>query len=144
MLYGRGAGMMPTGSAVISDIVDIARNLITGTTGRIPVFSYQPEAIRKIPILPVDEINTHYYFRFAALDQPGVLSKISGILGDNGISIRSVHQKGRKSEGTVPIVMLTHRAREASVKKALSEIIQLDIVRDQPVLIRIEDENGGE
>lgn len=144
MLYGRGAGMMPTGSAVVSDIVDIARNLLTGTTGRIPVFSYQPEAIRKIPILPMDEIRTHYYFRFAALDRPGVLSKISGILGDNGISIRSVHQKGRKSEGTVPIVMLTHEAREADVKEALGEITQLDIVRDQPVLIRIEDENGGD
>ncbi|WP_373501554.1 homoserine dehydrogenase [Desulfococcus sp.] len=144
MLYGRGAGMMPTGSAVVSDIVDIARNLITGTTGRIPIFSYQPEAIRKIPILPVDEIHTHYYFRFAALDRPGVLSKISGILGENGISIRSVHQKGRKSEGTVPIVMLTHRAREADVKKALGEITLLDIVSDQPVLIRIEDENGGD
>ena len=144
MLYGRGAGMMPTGSAVVSDIVDIARNLLTGTTGRIPIFSYQPEAIRKIPILPVDEIHTHYYFRFAALDRPGVLSKISGILGENGISIRSVHQKGRKSEGAVPIVMLTHRAREADVKRALGEIAMLDIVSDQPVLIRIEDENGGD
>ena len=144
MLYGRGAGMMPTGSAVVSDIVDIARNLLTGTTGRVPVFSYQQDAIRRIPILPVEEIHTHYYFRFAALDRPGVLSKISGILGDNGISIRSVHQKGRKSEGSVPIVMLTHRAREADVKKALSEITRLDIVSDQPVLIRIEDENGGD
>lgn len=144
MLYGRGAGMMPTGSAVVSDIVDITRNLITGTTGRIPIFSYQPETIRKIPILPVDEIHTHYYFRFAALDRPGVLSKISGILGENGISIRSVHQKGRRSEGSVPIVMLTHRAKEADVKKALSEITLLDIVSDQPVLIRIEDENGGD
>ena len=144
MLYGRGAGMMPTGSAVVSDIVDIARNLLTGTTGRVPVFSYQPDAIRRIPILPVEEIHTHYYCRFAALDRPGVLSKISGILGDNGISIRSVHQKGRKSEGSVPIVMLTHQAREADVKKALSEITRLDIVSDQPVLIRIEDENGGD
>lgn len=144
MLYGRGAGMMPTGSAVVSDIVDIARNLLTGTTGRIPIFSYQPGAIRKIPILPVDEIHTHYYFRFAALDRPGVLSKISGILGENGISIRSVHQKGRKSEGAVPIVMLTHRAKEADVKQALGEIALLDIVSDQPVLIRIEDENGGD
>jgi homoserine dehydrogenase len=144
MLYGRGAGMMPTGSAVISDIVDIARNLMTGTTGRIPIFSYQPDAIRKIPVMPVDDITTHYYFRFAAVDRPGVLSKISGILGENGISIRSVHQKGRKSEGPVPIVMLTHRATEAHVKKALAEITHLDIVSDQPVLIRIEDENGGD
>ncbi len=144
MLYGRGAGMMPTGSAVVADIVDIARNLLAGTTGRIPVFSYQPAAIRKIPILPVDEIHTHYYFRFAALDRPGVLSRIAGILGDHGISIRSVHQKGRKSEGPVPIVMLTHRAREADVKKALGEIAHLDIVSDQPTLIRIEDENGGD
>ena len=142
MLYGHGAGMMPTASAVVSDTVDLARNLLSGARKRIPLLSYQMENIKKIPVMPVDEIFTNYYFRFSAMDQPGVLSKISGILGNNGISIKSVQQKGRKSKGSVPIVMLTHLAREADVKKALSEMAVLEILRDKPVLIRIEDENS--
>lgn len=141
LLYGYGAGMMPTASAVVSDIVDIARNILSGAKRRTPLVSYQPDHIRKIPVMPIDELSMHYYFRFSALDRPGVLSKISGILGENQISIKSVHQKGRKSAGAVPIVMLTHRAKEADVKNALSEISALDIVSDKPVLIRIEDDN---
>jgi homoserine dehydrogenase len=141
LLYGHGAGMMPTASTVVSDMVDLARNILSGTKGRIPLLSYQMNHIRKIPIMPIDDISTHYYFRFSAVDRPGVLSKISGILGDHGISIKSVHQKGRKSSGSVPIVMLTHVAKEADVRKALSEITLLDIVSDKPVLIRIENEN---
>jgi homoserine dehydrogenase len=141
MLYGYGAGMMPTASAVVGDTVDIARNLLAGAKNRIPLLSYQMDRIRKIPIQRIDEIFIHYYFRFSALDRPGVLSKISGILGDNEISIKSVQQKGRKTNGAVPIVMLTHLAREADVQKALTEILDLDVVSDRPVLIRIEDEN---
>jgi len=142
LLYGRGAGMMPTASSVVSDTVDLARNILSGSTRRIPLLSYQMENIRKIPVMPVDEIFTHYYIRFSALDKPGVLSRISGILGKNEISIKSVHQKGRKTNGSVPLVMLTHRAKEADVLKALLEINSLDVVSDRPVLIRIEDENN--
>ena len=141
MLYGLGAGMMPTASVVVGDIVDLARNLLSGTRGRIPLLSYQMESIRKIPIMPVDDIFTNYYFRFSAADRPGVLSKISGILGNRGISIKSVHQKGRKSIGSVPIVILTHLAKESDVKMALSEIETLDIVSNKPVLIRVEETN---
>jgi len=141
MLYGYGAGMMPTASAVVGDTVDLARNLLTGSKGRVPLLSYQMNNIRKIPVTRVDEIRTYYYFRFAALDRPGVLSKVSGILGDYDISIKSVHQKGRKTKGSVPIVMLTHLAKEADVQQALSEIMNLDVVSAKPVLIRIEDEN---
>ena len=142
MLYGHGAGMMPTASAVVSDTVDLARDLLSGAKKRVPLLSYQMENIKRIPVMPVDEIFTNYYFRFSALDQPGVLSKIAGILGNHGISLKSVNQKGRKSKGSVPIVMLTHLAGEAGVKKALSEITSLEIVKDKPVLIRIEDENS--
>jgi homoserine dehydrogenase len=142
MLCGHGAGMMPTASAVISDIVDIARNILFHSTGRVPMLSYQPEHLTPLPVLPIDAIVTHYYFRFAAEDQPGVLSKISGILGEHQISLKSVHQKGRKSKGPVPIVMFTHQARESEVRKALNEIYTLDVVTDQPILIRIEDENN--
>jgi homoserine dehydrogenase len=110
LLYGRGAGMLPTAAAVLSDVVDVARNLLYGSVGRVPPRSYQPAHIRQVGVKSIDEIVTQYYFRFAALDQPGVLSKISGILGNYHISIESVHQKGRKSSGAVPLVMLTHPA----------------------------------
>ncbi len=141
MLYGYGAGMMPTATAVVGDVIDLARNLLYGSTGRVPLLSYQMENIRKIPVLSMENIREHYYFRFSVLDQPGVLSKISGILGDYGISIKSVHQKGRKMYGAVPIVMLTHLAREADVQNALTDISNLDVVSARPVLIRIENEN---
>jgi homoserine dehydrogenase len=140
MLYGRGAGMLPTASAVIGDAVDIARNILTGAGGRMPGLSYQRDQIRPIAVLPIEEISAHYYFRFAALDRPGVLSTISGVLGEHGISIQSVQQKGRKTKGTVPVVMVSHKAKEADVKAALSEIAALDVVSDEPVLIRIEDD----
>ena len=142
LLYGHGAGMMPTASAVVSDTVDVARNLLTGSTGRVPLLSYQMKTIRKVPVLPVDDIFTHYYFRFSALDRPGVLSKISGVLGAHDISLKSVHQKGRKTNGAVPVVMVTHLAKEANVKKALNKLADIDVVSDTPVLIRIEDQNG--
>jgi homoserine dehydrogenase len=140
MLYGRGAGMMPTASAVISDAVDIARNLMAGATCRVPALSFQSDQVQDIKIMPMSEIVTHYYFRFAALDRPGVLSKISGILGSHGISIQSMQQKGRKTDGSVPVVMVSHRAKEADVQKAIAEIDNLDVVGEKTVLIRIEDE----
>ena len=92
-------------------------------------------------VVPMEDISTHYYFRFMAKDRPGVLSKIAGILGDHQISIQSVHQKGRKSNGAVPVVMLTHEAREADVRHAMSAIEELDVVDDKPMLIRIEETN---
>jgi homoserine dehydrogenase len=140
LLSGHGAGMIPTASAVISDIVDIARNLLNGIKRRVPLLSFQTDYVREIPVVPMKEISSHYYIRFAALDRPGVLSKISGILGNHNISIKSVQQKGRKLEGTVPIVMLTHMANEAAIQEALSEITRLDVIDNQPALIRIEDE----
>jgi homoserine dehydrogenase len=141
VLYGHGAGMMPTASAVVGDVVDLARNLISGAKGRIPSLSFQPEKIKNIPVLPIEEISTHYYFRFSALDRPGVLSKISGILGDRGISIKTVHQKGRKTNGAVPLVILTYRAKEVDVKEALAKVADLDVIDKKPTIIRIENEN---
>jgi len=145
MLYGYGAGMMPTASAVISDVVDLARNLLSGSRPlRIPLLSYQKNRIKTLPVVPIGEIYTHYYFRFSALDQPGVLSRISGVLGKHGISIQSVHQKGRKTNGSVPVVMLSHKAREKDVSAALSEIGAMEVVDKKPILIRIEEEDGAE
>lgn len=137
-LSGYGAGQMPTASAVLSDVVDIARNINLKAGGRIPPAGYQPDHIKALPVLPITDIVTHYYFRFAAVDRPGVLSAIAGVLGNHGISIKSVHQKGRKSSGSVPIVMLTHQAKEENVQRAFNEITALDVVDTAPVLIRIE------
>lgn len=139
MLYGPGAGMMPTGSAVVSDLVDVARNQLNGAVGRVPSVGYQPAALKARRIKSIEELETQYYFRFSAEDRPGVLSNISGILGKHEISVKSVHQKGRDLVGAVPIVMITHEAKEAAVKVALSEIDQLDVVKDKTMLIRIED-----
>ena len=139
MLFGHGAGMMPTASAVLSDVVDIARNITCGSIGRVPGLSFQPEKIKTIPVMPITDLETHYYFRFSAQDRPGVLSKISGVLGDHDISLKSVIQKGRKAKGTVPIIMLTHLACEANVMTALDKLGKLDVISDQPMLIRIED-----
>ncbi len=139
MLYGPGAGMMPTGSAVVSDLVDVGRNLLSGSVGRVPAMGYQPAAMKARRIKSIEELDSQYYFRFSAEDRPGVLSKISGILGKHQISIQSVHQKGRDVVGAVPVVMITHEAKEAAVRTALSEIDKLDIVKDSTMLIRIED-----
>jgi homoserine dehydrogenase len=139
-LYGQGAGMMPTASAVISDIVDISRDILKGITGRVPPRVQNEETIEWISLLPFDQIKTKYYFRFSAVDRPGVLSRISGILGSNDISIAKVIQKGRKQGGAVPVVMTTHQAMERDVRKALDDIDRLDIVMDKTILIRIEDD----
>ncbi len=144
LLYGRGAGQMPTASAVVSDIADIARNLAAGAVHRIPYLGFQKACVKNIPVLPIDDITTQYYFRFSATDRPGVLSKISGILGNNNISIKSVQQKARKENGAVPLVMLTHMAKEASVKKAVKEILTVDVINKEPVIIRIESDDDEE
>jgi homoserine dehydrogenase len=141
LFYGQGAGQMPTGSAVVSDLVELGRNILTRVTGRrVPALSFQGSAIEKIPLKRMKEVVLPYYMRFSALDRPGVLSKISGILGKNEISISAVIQKGRQVNGAVPIVMMTHEAREASVHKALKEIDRLGVILGKTMLIRVEND----
>ncbi len=139
-LYGQGAGMMPTASAVVSDIIDISRNLLHGVTGCSPLRTQKEKTMCDIKLMPMDNIETKYYFRFSAVDRPGVLSKISGILGENDISIATVIQKTRQEEGAVPVVMTTYKAKEKNVRKALKIIDKLDIVLDKTIIVRIEDE----
>ena len=139
-LFGQGSGMMPTASAVLSDIIDSARNILKGISGRAPLRSINEAAMGDIKLKPMDEIETKYYFRFSAVDRPGVLSKISGILGENNISIATVIQKARIENSAVPIVMTTYRAQERNVRQALKKIDKLNMVMDKTILIRIEDE----
>ncbi len=135
LYYGKGAGDMPTGSAVVSDIVDIARNIVSNSTGRIPLMAKPEKAVGP---MKMDDVISMYYFRFSALDKPGVLSKISGILGKYNISIASVIQKGRREGKAVPLVVLTHKAREKNVVMAIKAIDRLPVVASRTVFIRVE------
>ncbi|MBP8625445.1 MAG: homoserine dehydrogenase [Syntrophorhabdales bacterium] len=139
MFYGKGAGSEPTGSAVVSDIVDIARiikskNAIAGFLG--------VNLNKRIRIKKSDEVCVPFYLRFTAKDMPGVLSKISGVLARYMISISTVIQKGRQENGYVPIVMLTHEAIEGDIKKAMAEIDKLPFIKGESIHIRIEEDLG--
>lgn len=143
MLIGKGAGSLPTGSAIVGDIIEISRNILNGGIGRVPPLSFLPGYIEDAKIKNINEIVSEYYIRFSVVDKPGVLSKISGILGNHYISISSVIQKGRGEKGGVPLVVMTHSAKEKDIQKALSEIDKLDVVLDKSVLIRVENGERG-
>ncbi len=138
VLYGQGAGSMPTGSAVVSDVIAIARNLLTGATGRVPPASFQQDQRRPLRIRRMEEIVSLYYLRFMVLDRPGVLSQISGVLGRHEISISSVLQQGRKEGQTVPVVIMTHTSTERDVQASLREIDRMPFISEPTTLIRVE------
>ncbi len=140
MFYGRGAGMMPTASAVVADVVDICRNIIKSASQRVAPLSYTEESVKNIEIRHIENLEIPYYLRFSVLDKPGVLSRISGVLGNHNISILSVMQKDRKVGGAVPIVIMTHHAKEKELMTALHEIDKLDVVLDKTVYLRIEED----
>jgi homoserine dehydrogenase len=142
LFYGKGAGSMPTASAVVGDIIEIARNITKGASGRVPATSYQPAGRKILPVRSIDEIESLYYLRIMAQDRPSVLSKISGILGKYHISISSVIQKGRRIGRSVPVVMMTHKALERDIRGALTEIDALSFVSGKTILIRVEDEEA--
>jgi homoserine dehydrogenase len=136
LYYGKGAGGDPTGSAVVSDIVDMALRMESNDRHiRIP--AYRMEKRKKEP----KESLVPHYMRFTAGDRPGVLSRVSGVLADYGISISAVTQKERKEGGYVPIVILTHEAAEKNLKKAKNEIDKLSFIKGESVHIRVEEGN---
>ena len=137
MFYGRGAGQMPTASAVVSDIVEIAQNILHQRPSRPP---HIPEITGEgLKIKPIEHLKTRYYLRVMAIDKPGVLSKISGVLGDDNISIASVLQKGRHAKESVPVVMMTHEAVEGDMRRALAHIDRLEVVTGKTVCLRVEE-----
>ncbi len=139
ILIGHGAGGLPTGSAVTADVVEIARDIITGCRGRVPLQSFPTGAQNSIPLKNMNEIEAEYFLRFSVQDKPGVLSKISGVLGENQISIRTMIQRERDPKGGgVPLILMTHQALEEHVQKSLREIDSLDVVCEKTVLIRVE------
>lgn len=138
VLYGRGAGSLPTGSAVLSDVIAIARNILKGAVGRVPPASFQQDQRRPLRMRPMEEIRSLYYLRFMVLDRPGVLAKIAGELGSCAISISSMLQRGRRDGQTVPVVIKTHMALERDVRNALREIDRMPFISEPTTLIRVE------
>ena len=141
MFYGRGAGQLPTASAVCSDVVEIARRIAYG----IPTLPLELPASTPaaVPVRSMDSIRSAYYLRVMAQDRPGVLSRVAGVLGENNISIASVIQKERAAREAVPVVMMTHEAQERDMRAALAAIDRLRAVAAPTTMIRVEPSEGG-
>lgn len=137
MLYGMGAGMMPTASAVVSDIIEIGKNLENPSGKSIPRF-YSKE--KEISLVDIKDTMKRYYLRFQVEDRPGILGHITGILGNKKISIKSVIQKGRQANGgEVSVVIMTHESKEKNLLEALKEIEKHKKVKNKTMFIRIEE-----
>jgi homoserine dehydrogenase len=135
LFYGRGAGKDATASAVLSDLADAALDLVHGSKGRIPPFvAHETNGT----VVPIGEVVSRYYVRLSVVDRPGVLAKIAAILGHARISISSVIQpEGRVGE-KVPLVLMIHEAPNAAMAKALGRIARLPVVKEEPMMIRVE------
>ena len=140
LYYGAGAGEMPTASAVVADLMEIAREIRRGSAGRVAPLSYPTEALRSHPLVPLCEVCGRAYLVFQAEDRPGVLGKIAGLLGEHEISIESVVQHDGGGGAAVPVVVLTHPAREGSLRDALARIDSLPDLLGPTRMIRIDEE----
>ena len=139
LYYGAGAGSLPTASSVVADLVDVVRALTTDPKNRVPHLAFQPDELADTPILPMDEVETAYYLRMTALDEPGVMARIASILGEQGISIEAIQQKEPGEGDThVPLVMLTPRVREGQMNQAIARIEALGSVQGAVMRIRME------
>ncbi|MCZ7682710.1 MAG: ACT domain-containing protein [Sandaracinaceae bacterium] len=139
-LSGYGAGALPTAMSVVSDIVDVGRNLVRGASGRVPQRAFRGEHLLARPVRDVGRHVGPYYLRFSVLDRPGMLARIAGVLGAFDVSIEQMVQEGRagESDAAVQVVMLTHEAREANVRSALREIHMLSGIVSPTTALRIE------
>ncbi|MFH1825235.1 MAG: homoserine dehydrogenase [Candidatus Firestonebacteria bacterium] len=137
MFYGQGAGGDSAASAVISDIIYIARNIINGVAGKVPSVFFKKERIKR-KIKSIREIKFRYFLRFIVVDYPGALASISGILGKFNISISSVIQKEQRKGNKVPVIIMTYEAEEKNMKLSLEEIDKLPIIKEKTFAIRME------
>ena len=140
MSYGRGAGAEPTGSAVVGDIIDLARNLLSGIGTKIPPLSVVQSEIRQLEVLPITEVKSEYYLRFQVWDRVGVLAQITRVMGENDISIQSILQPSRADhpEQPVQVILITHQAQEKNIQNALNTLTPMDFTASKTQLIRIE------
>ena len=132
MLEGRGAGAGPTASAVVADLIDLARNRAT------PVWGAAAEALSAAPSVPMSAHFGPYYIRLMVVDRPGVIADVTAALRDHGISLESMLQRGRSPGEAVPVVLVTHETKESAMAEAMRRIAALDTVMEEPTLIRIE------
>jgi len=139
LYYGAGAGSEPTASAVVADIIDVARALTADTEHRVPHLAFQPSQLSAIPVLAMEDVKTAYYLRMSALDKPGVVAQVAGILGELGISIEAIQQKEpAEGEKNASLVMLTQPVYEKSMLAAIRSIEALDAINGNVVMIRVE------
>jgi homoserine dehydrogenase len=142
MYYGAGAGSEPTASAVVADLVDVARMLTSDPEHRVPHLAFQPDQLSDIPILPMGEVETSYYLRLRVQDKPGVLAEITRIFADLSISIDAMVQKEpHEGEDQVDIILLTHLTVEKHVNAAIAKIEKLPVVVGKVTRIRLEELN---
>ncbi|MHB0997685.1 MAG: homoserine dehydrogenase [Armatimonadota bacterium] len=133
MFYGRGAGSLPTGSAVAGDVIDIARNINFGSNGRLPCTCFERKSIRSM-----DEVETRYYIRLLVADRPKVLACIAGVFGDHDVSIALMSQKEQQGD-KAEIVMVTHSVTESNFRNAMKLIADLPVVAEVCNWIRVEE-----
>jgi len=139
LYYGAGAGSLPTASAVVADVIDVTRTLTTDPENRVPHLAFQPGELSDLPVLAMADVVTGYYLRLLVEDKPGVVARITGILGDAGISIEAMYQKEAPEDiAQVPLVLLTHKVREGQMNEALAKISALDAVHGEVTRIRVE------
>lgn len=142
MYYGPGAGDEATGSAVIADIVDVARAVATESKLRVPYLGFSPDAMEDLDVLSMEDIQSAYYLRITALDRPGVLAKIASILSEHGINIESIMQKESElKDGRIPVIILTHTVQERQINRAIEELEALSDTDGEVVRIRAENFN---
>ena len=135
MFFGEGAGAGPAASAVMGDVLEVARHLALGISPLVGC-----TCTDDLAIVPMEDLKTKYYIRFAVADRPGVLAAMAGVFAKHGVSVRSVVQRGNSEHATVNLSYVTHTAAEASVRAVLAEIAQLDdVLRAEPSVIRVED-----
>lgn len=135
LFYGQGAGALPTSSAIVADVLELARDIARGVPRECPELG-----LNHLEVRPIHEIQSRYYIRMEVADRPGVLAQIAGVFGQHYISIASVIQKEAHEEAlTAELVIMTHRANEAAVRAALREIARLPVVREVGNCIRVDD-----
>ena len=139
LYYGPGAGDEPTASAVVADIVDVVRVLTSDPENRVPHLAFQPDSLSDLPILKMEDVETAYYLRMQAKDEPGVLANVTRILGDKGISIEAIIQKEPEGDSAdANVIMLTHTVVEKQMNEAIQQIESLDTISGEVVRIRME------
>ena len=142
LYYGAGAGADPTASAVVADLVDVTRMHTADPENRVPHLAFQPDQVRDVPILPIEEVETSYYLRLRAADKPGVLADVARILADQDISIDAMIQKeAPEGEDATDIIMLTHRTLEKKINTAIAKIESLPTIQGKIVRLRMEELN---